>query len=297
MSLFTPFTFVAPEAVVAPAPPASNYLNDITASLAMYSVVRKLDGSYAGSAYRVRRSSDSATQDIGFVGDSVDTASLASFCGANSGYIDIWYDQSGNGYNLIQPTTANQPFVYQTGSICKISSSIDVPTIDFNNNSSSHWLYNLSFINTSKAEFHSIMNIINTNVGGNAIFVGNPDNGWSYGGYQVPAGDTSIIKSDGGRIATLSIGNDTYAYTNVFYNVNGGTNASFNWTNNSSATTTLVTGNFNASTFGKIWIGAATFDPTSFRQDARMSEIAFYWDTGTERTNVRNNINGYYSTY
>ena len=85
MSIFAPFTFIAPEEVAAPAPPAASYLNDITASLAMYSVVRKLDGSYTGSSFRVRRTPDNSEQDIGFISDLVDTASLATFCGANDG--------------------------------------------------------------------------------------------------------------------------------------------------------------------------------------------------------------------
>ena len=297
MSIFAPFTFIAPEEIAAPAPPAASYLNDVTSSLAMYSVVRKLDGEYTGSAYRVRRTPDNLEQDIGFSGDLVDTASLSSFCGANDGFITTWYDQSGNGHNLTQTTAVLQPFVYETGSVATISSSVDIPAINFQNYSSAHYLVNTSFINTSKAEFHSVMNILQTDIGGNAIFIGNPDNGWSYGGYQVPSGDTSIIKSDGGRVAQLTIGNNTYALTNVFYNVNGGTNASFNFTNGSSATTTLVTGNFSAATFGKIWIGSATFDPTGFRQWANMSEIAFYWDTAGERSNVRDNINNYYSIY
>jgi len=296
MSTFAPFAFIAPEEVVAPTPPASSYLNDVTSSLAMYSVVRKLDGSYTGSAYRVRRSSDSTEQDIGFSGDSVDTASLSSFCGVNTGFITTWYDQSGNGYNLTQTNTSLQPLVFETGSIVTISSSIDVPSINFQNYSSTHYLENTSFINTSKAEFHSVMNILQTDIAGNSIFVGNPDNGWSYGGYQVTSGDTSIIKSDGGRIAQLTIGNNTYALTNVFYNVNGGTNASFNFTNGSSATATLASGDFSAATFGKIRIGAAPFG-NNFRQWANMSEIAFYWDTGGERSNVRDNINNYYSIY
>ena len=58
-------------------------------------------------AIRVRRSSDNAEQDIGFVGD--ETASLLSFCGVGNGFVTTWYDQSGNGYDATQPIQANQP--------------------------------------------------------------------------------------------------------------------------------------------------------------------------------------------
>ncbi len=40
----------------------------------------KINADYTGSAIRVRRSSDDAETDIGFVGDSLDTASLEAFC-------------------------------------------------------------------------------------------------------------------------------------------------------------------------------------------------------------------------
>ena len=60
-------------------------------------------------AIRVRRSSDNAEQDIGFVGNELDTASLLSFCGVGDGFVTTWYDQIGNGCNVIQATQANQP--------------------------------------------------------------------------------------------------------------------------------------------------------------------------------------------
>lgn len=82
---------------------------------AAYSFSRKLRAGYAGNAFKVRRSSDNATQNIGFVGSAVDTASLLSFVGANSGYIDTVYDQSGNANDLAQATTANQPRIVNAG--------------------------------------------------------------------------------------------------------------------------------------------------------------------------------------
>jgi hypothetical protein len=43
--------------------------------------LRKLCSSYTGKAVKVRRSSDNATQDIGFVGSNFDVASLRTFLG------------------------------------------------------------------------------------------------------------------------------------------------------------------------------------------------------------------------
>ena len=83
--------------------------------------LQKLRTAYAGSAIRVRRSSDNVQQDIGFVQSGpfflLDTAALTSFIGANSGFIVTWYDQSGNARNLTQATAASQPRIVNAGTI------------------------------------------------------------------------------------------------------------------------------------------------------------------------------------
>ena len=92
----------------------SPLLLDSISTLAAYSL-RKLRTGYGGSAVRVRRSSDSTEQDIGFVGSQFDSASLLSFCGGGSGFVTTWYDQSGNSRNLQQATTTKQPRIVNAG--------------------------------------------------------------------------------------------------------------------------------------------------------------------------------------
>lgn len=86
-----------------------------TSAQAAFSL-RNLGCGYAGAAIQVRRSSDNTTKDIGFTstGD-LDTASLLTFVGSNSGYVTIWYDQSGNGRNATQATANNQPRIVNAG--------------------------------------------------------------------------------------------------------------------------------------------------------------------------------------
>lgn len=88
---------------------------------AAYSL-RNLDSAYSGSAIRVRRSSDSTEQDIGFTLGDLDTAALLTFCGAGDGFITKWYDQSGNGKDLVQATTSRQPKIVAAGALNKIDS-------------------------------------------------------------------------------------------------------------------------------------------------------------------------------
>lgn len=77
--------------------------------------LRKLRTAYAGSCIRVRRTSDSTEQDIGFSGNDLDTTSLLSFVGASNGRIVKWYDQGTNAYEGRQTTAGSQPTIATAG--------------------------------------------------------------------------------------------------------------------------------------------------------------------------------------
>jgi hypothetical protein len=67
---------------------------------------------------RVRRSSDNAEIDIGFTpSGGLNTTLLLSHCGASSGFVTIWYDQSGNGRNMVQATPGSQPRIVNAGTV------------------------------------------------------------------------------------------------------------------------------------------------------------------------------------
>lgn len=71
--------------------------------------LRKIRTAYAGSAVRVRRSSDNTEQDIGFSGADFDAASFSAFVGGGNGFAVTWYDQGTGSLNATQSTQANQP--------------------------------------------------------------------------------------------------------------------------------------------------------------------------------------------
>jgi hypothetical protein len=78
----------------------------------------KLRTAYTGNCLEVRRSSDNTTLNIGFVNNYLDTASLLAFVGSGNGFVRTWYDQSGNGNNLTQTTSASyQPQIVASGSL------------------------------------------------------------------------------------------------------------------------------------------------------------------------------------
>ncbi len=81
--------------------------------------LRLLDSTYTGNCIKVRRDSDDTEQDIGFSGGVLDTASITTFCGGSgsgiTGYVSVWYDQSGNGVNLTQATATSQMQIVTDG--------------------------------------------------------------------------------------------------------------------------------------------------------------------------------------
>jgi hypothetical protein len=102
--------------------PTFSYLLDTYSGAAAAYSLRKLSSTYTGNAIRVRRSSDNTEQNIGFVNNVLDEASLLTFCGAGNGFVTTWYDQSGNSKNATQSTAANQPQIVTSGVVNKIGS-------------------------------------------------------------------------------------------------------------------------------------------------------------------------------
>lgn len=65
---------------------------------------RLLRTAYAGASIQLQRTSDSATQDIGFSAGWADSSAVTTFCGIgniNGCFVNVWYDQSGNGKNQV----------------------------------------------------------------------------------------------------------------------------------------------------------------------------------------------------
>lgn len=88
-------------------PSAQGLTISATNLAAAYSIVKV--NNWAGNCAQVQRASDSATLDIGFVNNICDKATADQFAAGSALSIAKWYDQSGNGADLVQATAANQP--------------------------------------------------------------------------------------------------------------------------------------------------------------------------------------------
>ena len=93
-------------------------LLDVYSGAASAYSLRKLKTAISPNAIKVRRSSDSTSQDIGFdVNGNLDTSSLLSFVGAGDGFVTHFFDQSGNSNHLVQGTASRQPTIVSGGSL------------------------------------------------------------------------------------------------------------------------------------------------------------------------------------
>jgi hypothetical protein len=91
--------------------------------------LRKLRKDYTGDCIEVRRSSDNATQDIGFLNGELDTASLLSFVGSGDGFVRTWYDQSGNNNHAFNTLNNSHPRIVSSGTI--VINPDNIPSLDF----------------------------------------------------------------------------------------------------------------------------------------------------------------------
>lgn len=73
------------------------------------------DSVYSGPCMKVRRTSDGALLDIGFVNGVLDTASILTFVGIGTAAVHTWYDQSGGNFDSKQIVNNRQPFIVNAG--------------------------------------------------------------------------------------------------------------------------------------------------------------------------------------
>ena len=91
--------------------------------------LRELSSAWAGlDVVEVREDSGDTLQ--AFTAAELTDGTLATFCGANNGYVKTWYDQSGNANNATQATLVDQPKIYDSATGLVIQDGL--PAILFN---------------------------------------------------------------------------------------------------------------------------------------------------------------------
>lgn len=287
-------------AIASSSVPFVGLLDTYSGSIGAYSL-RKLRAAYSGYAVRVRRSSDNTSQDISFNSlGNLDTTSLTSFVGANDGYVSVWYDQSGNGYDFTQTTSDLQPKLVSSGNIVTGVSG-GKPSMLYN---ASGFKNLTNLIKSSHSMFITLMNNADFPTALVSQWQAGVTNRMVYNLNQNSASSTAANKLnffiDGTTNGAGSF--DLMLEGNI-------SNTSFNLVTSQASTgsenfKTYINSNLNDSA---TITGVASSIPTAIGyQDqsggptlrAYMSELIIYnSNQSSNRTGIESNINNYYSIY
>jgi hypothetical protein len=268
---------------------AQNLLLDEYPNAAAAYSLRKLRTAYTGSAIRVRRSNDNSEQDIGFTsGGDLDTASLKTFVGANSGFVTTWYDQSGNARNATQTTAANQPRVVNAGTVERRNGDVAI----FYDGSNDNLVSSYSF--SSSISFFGVVNVTGTATSNriglyhNSSFAFGTQSNNDYGIQIMPQAAAVVTTSP----SIVEYATQVFSLTNnasylIYGNWNGNNSVVKYRRNSIDATNSTQTGS-----------NLRTGNTSLIYYTGYISEGILY---GSDQTSnilgIENNINTYYSIY
>jgi len=265
------------------APAASLLLDTYSGAAAAYSL-RLLRTAYSGNCIRVRRSSDNAEQDFGFVANVLDTASLLTFCGVGNGFVTTWYDQSGNANNGTQTTAANQPQIVSSGALLTVNSKTCI-SFDGSNDS-----FNLASTITAAASNYQ-------------SFVGKRDasarrlyalaTGIATAGYQLALWNTNkyYLQAKTTQYEVSTATDATTAQLLLTGLNNAGTQSMFK--NGSTITSSAVSLSLTLSI-----TAIGFYNNASLMAYCKLQEIVFYNnDQSANRTGIESDINTFYTIY
>lgn len=266
-------------------PPGPLLLDNYTSAGAAYST-RKLRTAHSGYALRVRRSTDSATLDVGFDGSgNLDTASMLTFVGAgNDGFVSIWYDQSGNSRNLTAASDAGQPKIVAAGSVVTQGTR---PALSFDG---SDRLQSGDGISTGTAV--SVFMVCNSTVDGN-----------SYNLFQLGSPNTLLLSHAAGGAPTngLSVFPVSGAWSNTGININR--HAVAGLAGNGSAFTAFANADTATGTMGTMTgsvneIAISGQAPGNLEFVGTMQEcVVWFIDKRADRSAIMTNMNTYFAVY
>lgn len=234
--------------------------------------LNKLDCDYSGSAIRVRESGGNTESDIGFTANGdLDTATLKTFVGSNSGYVTTWYSQQGS-VNGTQSTTTAQPRIVNAGVIERQNAK---PTLYFDGT---------DFFSTTSLTINQPT----------SYFIAGKNNGTNdLHFFDGNSGSRQILGVSGGNLVSyagsvLSFGANSTNF-NLYSCVFNGSSSTI--TRNGSGT---VTGNAGTSAVGNPYIGKGQ---TGGIVGYISTFVIYNSDQTSNRTAIENIINSYYSIY
>ena len=239
----------------------------------------------------VRRDGGSPSTDT-FTATEVSDGTLTTWTGANNGYVRTWYDQSGNGFDITQTTSGDQPLIVSSGSLV---TSNGEAAIDFDG--ANHYLQNAGNISyNGGVSWYAVTDLdtvgnerlwgddITGQAGFCIFFTGGTNDYWFRDNDTAWNRLTHTNHATIQELASLNFDDSTgdYEYARDGSNTTG-TLAGWTGPLNSTATTNvgvMASGNGNNTANGKL------------------QELIIYPnDQNANRTGIESNINAHYSIY
>ena len=283
---------------------ANLLLDQYSGSAAAYSL-RKLRTAYTGSAIRVRKdTTGQPEQDIGFIGNDLDTASLKSFINANSGFIVRWYNQSGSATNrnAIQTTATRQPRIVNAGTIERENGDVCLRWV---NGSSHHLTVSRDSLNISQpiSTFSVSKLTAASGINPSILFDNNSATNTPFrffaSGTEAPANTFGLYTNNAGGLTGCGAQN---ANQNLFTTISQtattpNNEVRLNGTEVDNNTGT-VTNSLNGLTIGNIRPGAGAGNLAIYDWSGWIFELVIYnSNESSNRSGIETNINSYYGIY
>ena len=244
---------------------------------------------------RVRRASDNAEQD--FTAAEVSNGTLESFCGVGDGFVETWYDQSGNGNDATQSVAASQPKI--------VSAGVFLGEVDFDGVNDSLETTNSNLCNVGALSVFSVLkpDIAPTSVAvafscGSVVFNSSVYGGWrlNFNGFLDKAEfQTQAIGSSGVSTVSNDVGgSDTLiSYVADFPDASTFANGEAGLTS-----TNNISPNNNNSSRRLFRIGCQfTFTRSGFYHEPIKEIILYTSDQSANRVAIETNINDHYNIY
>ena len=279
-----------------PTAAACSYLLDQYSGAAAAYSLRKLDCDYAGSAIRVRRSSDNTESDIGFTsGGDLDTAALKTFVGTggtDNGFVVTWYDQSGNSRNATQSTASFQPQIVFSG---VINRNLGKPAI-FGDGSDDVLKVSLSLSSNLIYTFSVATRESGGRADGRFLSFGTDGaHDWASTSAWAAITVTSIRAYTYRNSAEIANVSTTLGTSYLYYAYLNGSSCGIAINNNSPSTGSTSATSISTSQFA---IFAAVWASTLGEFKGDIQEVIVYTsDASSNRSGINSNINTYYSIY
>jgi len=245
-------------------------------------------GAMNGRVVEVRRSSDNAVED--FSANQVASGAVEAFVGgSNSGFVSKWYDQSGNGLDMVQTTTADQPRIVNSGTLETIDGKPTIKFLNVGTNLGSTFLQNSSPISLPTAMTAFFVTSATIVSGTRMTFSGGTaDFAFDEPRLELRRGGTNLE-------STLTLSSDTNSL--LVYNNNSSFLTRFD-IDDSTETKSGITGTDGESSFQFLGENSSSASNDIFGLQGTMSEVILYTiDLDSEITDVKNEINNFYQTF